>query len=183
MRYKLNSPSAFFILAALFTLAVTPPANAAVVDLPDGSKADLSSICPVCGMKVEAGSLGPAAVVLSDRSVKVLDGPGDFFRFILSPASYGFENTDLKQVFVTDYAAKKFIDAKKAYYVVGSSLSGGMGPEAVPFSTMEAADKFKRDNGGKAVLSYGEVAMEHLKPRKKILKMERGAPSGTGHSH
>ncbi len=183
MKPKALALKYLFILLALFTVLATVVAHAAVVELPDGSKADLSSICPVCGMKVEAGGIGFAALVLVDGSVKVFDGPGDFFRFVLSPDAYGFKITDLKHVFVTDYSEKKLIDAKKAYYVVGSSLTGGMGPEAVPFSTKEAADKFKIANNGKAVLTYNQVAIEHLKPRKKILKMEQGSASNTGHKH
>ena len=182
MTYRVNPMSAVLILAALITAATSAAVHAAIVELPDGSKADLSSICPVCGMKAEAGTIGPAAVVLSDGSVKVFDGPGDFFRFVLSPATYGFAKTDVKKAYVTDYGSKKFIDAQKAYYVVGSTLTGGMGPEPIPFSTREAAEKCKMDNSGTALLSYSEVNMEHLKQRKKIFRMEHGAPGG-GHRH
>lgn len=164
-------------------VAMINDAQAAVVELPDGSKADLSSQCPVCHMKAEAGTLGPAAVVFANGAVTVFDGPMDFFRFVLSAAQYGVSKADIKHLFVTDYAGKKFIDAAKAYYVVGSDVTSGMGPEPIPFSTREAAEKFKAEHAGKAVLAYGDVAMDHVKPQRKMLKMEHEKPGKAGHGH
>jgi copper chaperone NosL len=55
-----------------------------------------------------------------------------------------------------------WIDAKKAFYVIGSALRGGMGAEeAVPFSTREAAEKFASENGGK-VMSFGDVPRDYI---------------------
>jgi copper chaperone NosL len=174
----------FAWFVSLFMGFALLPAYGNTVELPDGSKADLSSTCPVCNMKVEAGNLGFAAVVLENGKVIALDGPGDLFRFVLAPGQYGAENAPIKHVFVTDYGNRTLIDAKKGFFVVGSDLSGGMGPEAVPFSTREAAEKFKSDHKGKELLTYDQVTLDHLKARKKILKMDQGSgPSGSGHGH
>ncbi|OWV83259.1 nitrous oxide reductase accessory protein NosL [Rhizobium sp. R693] len=51
-----------------------------------------------------------------------------------------------------------WIDAKTAFYVVGSQVHGGMGaPETVPFSLRADADAFAQKNGGK-VLTFEEIA-------------------------
>lgn len=45
-----------------------------------------------------------------------------------------------------------WIDARQAFYVIGSSLRGGMGAaETVPFSTEEAAQDFTSRHGGQIV--------------------------------
>ena len=106
-------------LCALTLTAWATPVLADAVDLPDGSKLDSAAICPVCKMKVGAGNLGPAAVVFNDGKVVNLDGAGDFFRYLLSPSQYGFNPSNIKAVFVTEYGTKKFIDAKSAFYVFG----------------------------------------------------------------
>jgi len=168
---------AFFV----FLSVAVVPAHANTVELPDGSKLDGSLLCPVCNMRVDAGNIGIAAVVMDNGKVIPFDGPGDLFRFVLAPGKYGFDPGRIKYVFVTDYERKTLIDAKKGFYVVGSDLSGGMGPEAIPFSTKEAAEKFKADHKGKEVLSYGQVNEAHLKTRKKILKMDQGTGGGHGH--
>lgn len=48
-----------------------------------------------------------------------------------------------------DPGADNWIDAKAAFYVVGSSVEAAMGgQELVPFGTREAAKAFARDKGG-----------------------------------
>jgi len=55
----------------------------------------------------------------------------------------------------TDWAAPEpgtWVEARAAWYVIGSSRMGGMGlPEVVPFGTPEAADAFAADYGGRVV--------------------------------
>lgn len=169
------------ILVAL--LALTFPVAAQTIDLPDGSKMDLSAVCPVCNMKAETGNLGPAAVVFSDGKVVAFDGAGDFFRYVLAPSKYGFDPVHIKSLFVTEYGTKKMLDAKQAFYVTGSDVSGGMGPEAVPFSKKEDAEKFKADHKGNAVVGFADVKPEDVKIRKKILKMDHGHGEGDKGKH
>jgi copper chaperone NosL len=173
--------------AVIFVALVPLAAIAAdTMDLPDGSKLDLSAICPICEMKVGAGNLGPAAVVFKDGKVVSLDGPGDFFRYVLSPAKYGFDAANIKAMYVTEHGTKSFVDAKQAFYVLGSDVTGGMGPEAIPFSKKESAEKFQTEHHGKSVAAFSDVTLHDLKARKKILKMEQAPPppiGGGGHGH
>jgi len=69
----------------------------------------------------------------------------------------------LKQVMVVDVPSLKFIDAKTAYYVIGSDKPGTMSMNSkYAFKFKEDADKFAKDNGGK-VASYDEAYAEALK--------------------
>jgi len=153
------------------------------VDLPDGSKLDLAVSCPVCSMKVATGTLGPAAVVFSDGRVVGFDGTGDFFRYVLDSAKYGFVPGNIKHLYVTEHGSKKFIEAKQGSFVTGSDVIGGMGPEVVAFSKKEDAEKFKADHHGAKVVGYSEVTLDDLKGKKKLLKMkhEEGHSSGSKH--
>lgn len=179
-------PGRFLLIAglsAICSLIFILSAAAQPIDLPDGSKMDLSSVCPVCNMKADTGTLGPAAVVFTDGKVVVFDAAGDFFRYFLAPSKYGFEPADIKGLFVSEYGTKKIIDAKQAHFVTGSDVTGGMGPEAVPFSKKEDAEKFKAEHKGNAVLSFAEVKPEDVKIRKKILKMDHGHGEGDKGKH
>jgi copper chaperone NosL len=155
-----------------FLLSIIGSSIAASFDLPDGNKIDGSSICPVCNMKIEAGNLGPAALVLSDGKLLAFDAAGDFFRYILEPVKYGADPKTFSKFFVTDHSSKKFIDAKQALYVTGSDITGGMGPEAVPFEKKEDAESFKSSHQGRSVLSFRQVTLDDLSSQKKILKMK-----------
>jgi len=45
-----------------------------------------------------------------------------------------------------------WVDARRAYFVIGSNRTGGMGmQETVPFSDKAAAEAFAHDNGGQVV--------------------------------
>ncbi len=80
---------------------------------------------------------------------------------------------------MTDHGTKKFMDAKQAFFVVGSEVQAGMGAEVVPFSKKEDAEKFSSEHKGKRVAAYAEVTADDVKSSKKMLKMEP-AGGGTG---
>lgn len=147
-------------------------AVATVLDLPDGSKLDVSATCPVCSMKVETSSLGPAAVVFNDGKVVGFDTAGDLFRYVLEAGKYSLDPKNIKSIFVTEYGTKNFIDAKAAFFVVGSDLQGSMGPEVGAFSKKEDAETFKKEHKGKDVVSQSKISLEDLKSKKKMLKMQ-----------
>lgn len=176
-----HAKNAFYLFVPVLFLSMNLVGSAAAqtVDLPDGSKFDLSAMCPVCNMKVGGGSLGPAAVVFRDGKVVGFDGPGDFFRYLLAPTERGFDPGNVKNLFVTDYGTKTFVDAKQAFYVLGSDIDESMGLEAVPFSKKEDAEKYSAEHKGKKVSSYSGVSLEDLKSPKKKLKLKRD--EGTGH--
>ncbi len=52
-----------------------------------------------------------------------------------------------------------WIDARQAYYVLGSSKTGSMGPTLASFSEQKAAEAFSTQYGGK-VLRFDEVTLE-----------------------
>jgi len=168
-----------FALVLAVTLLFGGKATAEVVDLPDGSKLDKSAECPVCHMKADHGTPGPAAVVFKDGKVVGFDGAGDMFRYVLEPAKYGFDAANIKNVYVTDYTTKKFLDAKGALYVLDSDIQATMGPEVVPFSKKEDAEKFKTEHKGDKVVPYSEVTAGALKPKKKMMKMKPDAGHGS----
>lgn len=61
-------------------------------------------------------------------------------------------HNSLKDIKVVDTNSLKLIDAKKAYYVVGSSKKGTMSKVSkYAFSTLGAASKFAAKNGGEVM--------------------------------
>jgi copper chaperone NosL len=169
-----------YITLALVFVASAPLISVAAqtVDLPDGSKLDLSTSCPVCNMKLEDSKLGVAAVVFKDGKVVGFDSAGDMFRYVRAPVKYSISTENIKNIFVTEHGTKKFMDAKQAFFVVGSEVQAGMGAEVVPFSKKEDAEKFNSENKGKRVAAYAEVTEDDVKSQKKMLKMEHGGGGG-----
>ena len=115
--------------------------------------------CPVCGMFVSKYPDWTAAVAFQDGSLAWFDGAKDLFKFLADPGRFmpGRRATDVRDVTVNDYYGVKPIDAKEAYFVIGSDVFGPMGKELVPFGKKTEAEEFLRDHRGKKVLRFGEV--------------------------
>ena len=115
--------------------------------------------CPVCGMFVSKYPDWTATAAFQDGSVAWFDGAKDLFKFLVDPGRFvpGRKPADIRVVTVTDYYAVKPLDAREAYFVVGSDVFGPMGKELVPFGKRAEADEFLRDHRGKRVLRFNDV--------------------------
>jgi len=81
------------------------------------------------------------------------------------------EPKDIQAIYVSDMAkasswdkpgADNWVEARKALFVIGSRLKGGMGgDEAVPFSDRGAAEKFATENGGH-IVTFDEVPRDYV---------------------
>lgn len=121
--------------------------------------------CPVCGMFTAKYPDFAARVTFSDGASFTFDGPKDMFTMLLDVAKYapGRSRSDVGEVLVTEYYALVAIDARAAFFVIGSDVLGPMGAELVPFATREDADAFRTDHRGTAVLAFDEIDSDTLR--------------------
>lgn len=125
--------------------------HATTIDVPKRAK------CPVCGMFV-AKYPKWAALISHNEHKHYFDGAKDMFKYYFEPKKYSNHSLgDDAKVYVTDYYSLEAILAKDAYYVIGSSVTGPMGHEFVPFKSKAQAQEFKKDYKGKKVLSFDEI--------------------------
>ena len=116
--------------------------------------------CPVCGMFVYKYPDWVSEVLFKDGTYAVFDGAKDLFKYLLDPAG---RQQDIAGIIVTDYYAVRPIEAKQAFYVIGSDTYGPMGKELVPFEREQDAREFLKDHGGKKVLRFPDVTPEVMK--------------------
>ena len=64
---------------------------------------------------------------------------------------------DIAAIYVMEYYEMKPIDARKAFFVVGSDVYGPMGHELIPLATEADAATFRQDHQGKRILRLEEV--------------------------
>lgn len=147
--------------------------------------------CHVCGMIItELPGAKAQAVESRSTAVRKFCSTQDMLSWWLQP-----ENQNLKaELYVHDVAKtpwehpqdEHLIDARRALYVVGSSLQGAMGPSLVSFGTREAADAFVAEKGGR-VLSWEQMDLavlqelasaghEHAAAHGEQLQHEHGVP-------
>ncbi|MGL4472882.1 MAG: nitrous oxide reductase accessory protein NosL [Shewanella sp.] len=122
--------------------------------------------CHLCGMMITKypGPKGQVVMDSSEYNPKFCSSR-DMFNFALQPEN----KRQVTALFVHDAGVTEweqpqdsaFIDAKRAYYVYGTSRKAVMGPAVAPFSSLEAAEAFANQYGGQ-VLSFDDISLDLL---------------------
>ena len=171
-----------------FLIVMLPPSSRAeeFLELPGGSKVDLSQKCPVCGMVIGGpdrqgvtvtckdgrvfGFQGIAAAVFKDGHVVGFDGASCLFVYNSIPQKYDVDVRDIRRQFVTDFVSKKISDLSKTFLVLGSNVKGPMGYELIPFISKEEAARFSSENEGKWIVQLHEVGKGKVESPEAVKK-------------
>ncbi len=121
--------------------------------------------CPVCGMFVAKYPDWTTAILFKEGPPLFFDGAKDLFKYLLDPKRYGPEQRreDIATVMVKEYYGLSWIDARKAWYVLGSDVFGPMGKELIPLETEDDAKEFMKDHKGMKIIRFSDVAPEVMK--------------------
>ncbi|QFY91123.1 nitrous oxide reductase accessory protein NosL [Magnetovirga frankeli] len=116
--------------------------------------------CPVCGMFVTKYPEWIATVLYRDGHAHHFDGAKDMFKYLFDLAKWapGHRAEEIQAIGVTDYYSLNRIDARQAWYVIGSDVLGPMGKELIPLQSQEDAEAFMADHQGQRLLRFDEVS-------------------------
>ena len=120
------------------------------INLPKDSK------CPVCGMIINKYPKWVALMEIGDTK-HYFDGVKDMMKFYIFDADFPYDRSKIEEIKVTDFYTLKGINAKKAFYVIGSDIYGPMGEELVPFETKKEAQNFMKDHKGKKIIEFQDI--------------------------
>jgi nitrous oxide reductase accessory protein NosL len=121
------------------------PKDKAVIMQEGGTK----DFCPLCGMTLHM-------YYKTNHAAKV-DGKTKQYCSLHCVVEDTHKGSKLTDIQVVDTEELKFIDADKAFYVVGSDIKGTMtGVSKYAFGSQEDAETFAKQHGGK-VVSYEEA--------------------------
>lgn len=131
----------------------TATTNLATDKLVQESSTELSSDCKNCGMPSKE---------YPKWNVKLLQNSSE--NYFCSPRCMFIKATEATStikitdsIFVVDYYNQKFIDARQAYFVINSDITGPMGHDFVPFADEKAAKEFQTEHKGKEIVRFSEV--------------------------
>ena len=110
----------------------------------------------ICGMFVKPYPAWIAMIQLDDGQQLFFDGPKDLFRYYFRMREKDGK-AKISKIMVTEYYSAAPVNARVAFFVVGSDTLGPMGAELVPVSSREAAESFRKDHDGRKVLSFDEI--------------------------
>lgn len=146
---------------------------------PDPVHFESGDECHVCGMVI-ANFPGPKGQAFTEKEqqVRKFCSTRDMFAWMLQPENVNRDHTlyvhDMAQ---TDWQSPDdtaLIDAREAFFVVGSDRNGAMGPTLASFASEDAAQGFVMEHGGE-VLAYSDITLEHLNAGMAMGEMEQPA--------
>jgi copper chaperone NosL len=135
--------------------------------------------CPVCGMYPARFPRWAAQIIFADGATHFFDSPVDLFMFLAEPARFDSARFDSARfdsarfdsarfdsarsgadpaaLHVADFDSGRWLDARRAVFVLGSSVRGPMrGPDLPAFADATAAEAFAAANGGRT-LHFAEI--------------------------
>jgi len=120
-----------------------------------------------CGMEVLGHSGPKGQIFLKSRKTPLwFSSARDAIAFTLLPE----EPSDIAAIYVNDMGRAgwdkpepgTWIEARQAWYVIGSSRTGGMGAaETVPFAERSAAENFARQSRGR-VVAFKDIPPDYV---------------------
>lgn len=177
-------------LAAAFALAVAGCSDEIPAEPPKPFALSGDAIGRYCGMNVLEHPGPKGQIILGQIPEPIwFSSARDAVAFTMLPE----EPKNIAAIYVSDMAkaesweqpgSENWVEARQAYFVIGSSMRGGMGaPETVPFSTQATADAFVNENGGE-VVSFAEIPPDYVLGTSEDAAAAQGdAPSATGATH
>ncbi|MDD5757538.1 MAG: nitrous oxide reductase accessory protein NosL [Desulfobulbaceae bacterium] len=153
----------------LFSCLLALPANVLAVE----KAVDTSTRCSVCGMFVAKYPNWLVSLKTSDGETKYFDGVKDMMVFYFAPQKYGAKTGDtIGEITVVDYYSLNPMEARKAFYVVGSDINGPMGHEFIPFKTKADAESFSKDHQGKNILTFEGITPDLVESMRSGQRMK-----------
>ncbi len=98
-----------------------------------------------------------AALIEVGTTKHYFDGVKDMMKFYIFDVDFPYDRNTIQKIEVTDFYTLKAIDAKNAFYVIGSDVYGPMGNELIPFLTKDAAQNFMTDHRAEKIIRFNEI--------------------------
>ena len=125
--------------------------------------------CPICGMNLPM-------FYKTNHAAHVHDKEKQYCSIHCLVEDKEFNHEELKNIKVVDVPSLQFIDAKSAYYVVGSSKKGTMSMVSkYAFKNLNDAAKFAKENGGTVMdfnAAYNEAKKDFANDSRMIVKKQ-----------
>ena len=165
---------ALLIIAAVFltacgmtqeTVQLEKEVQTVQTALPDPQIIPEGASCGKCGMYPAHYPKWQSQIVFTDGSMTPFDGCKCMFNFLASIENYDKQHSadDVAVAWVRDFDNSSWLNARDAFFVVGSSIMGPMGKELIPFKEQDAATDFQKKNGG-SLMQFADINKEVLKP-------------------
>ena len=117
--------------------------------------------CEIRKIKLYQNPIWASKIEFKNGKNAFFCSPKSMFEFYFNEEKWKiFEResqSDFTNILITDYKTSKIVDAKKAFFVYGSSKISPAGDDLVAFESKEDASNYLQNNNGKRIFSFSEV--------------------------
>jgi nitrous oxide reductase accessory protein NosL len=123
--------------------------------------------CPVCGMHADMNPEWMCTIEYKDGSQLQFDVPEHMLAFYVNPGEHKAsdhqkDRNNIVRMTVIAYNTKSVIDARTAFYVIGSKVTTPMGKGVIPFKSRGEAEQFQAHQGGR-IVAFNEFTLALVK--------------------
>jgi len=169
------------VVVFLFLTGCSEPEKQ-ITQIPNPVHFEPGDECHVCGMVITRfpGPKGEA-ITAREQTVHKFCSTYDMFAWALQPENAKRDHTlyvhDMAQTDWEHPDDTALIDAREAFFVVGSGRKGAMGPTLASFASEKSAADFANEFGGE-IVEFKGVTMDHLTQDMSDQSMEMGSLEG-----
>ncbi len=113
--------------------------------------------CKICGMYVAKYPKWVSLMQTAAKEKLYFDGVKDMMKYYFAHKDEKFD-----PILVNDFYTLKPINAKKAFFVIGSNVYGPMGEELIPFKKEEDAKIFLKEHKGEKIITFEQIMPKYL---------------------
>ncbi len=117
--------------------------------------------CLIRQIKVYEDPAWIAKAQTAQKKDVYFSSPKSMFEFYFQPDRWNELGTatpdDIISVSVTDFKTLEAINARSAFFVYGSNVTGPAGDDLVPFAELKDAKAFMKKHNGKRILRFSEI--------------------------
>ncbi len=118
--------------------------------------------CPLCGMYPARYPMFNCQILFKDGSYEAFDSAAGLLVYLHFPEKTGMEPKPAAKIYFKDYVKESWIEADKAFFVVGSEIMGPMGVEFLPVDGKPAAEELKKREKGKEIIHFGMINRAYM---------------------
>jgi len=118
--------------------------------------------CPLCGMYPARYPQFNCQIVFKDGSYEAFDSAIGLLVYLHFPDHTGIKLKPVAGIYFKDYSKAGWLEAGKAFFVVGSEIMGPMGVEFLPVDSEQAAEELKKEEHGQDITDFKEINRQYM---------------------
>jgi nitrous oxide reductase accessory protein NosL len=123
---------------------------------------EANKTCPLCGMYPARYPRFHCRIAFEDGSYEAFDSAVGLLVYVLFPENTGIKVKRIAGTYFKDYLKETWLEADKAFFVVGSEIMGPMGIEFLPVDSEQAAEELKEQEKGQEIIPFKEIDRQYM---------------------